>query len=269
MLDLPELTLCCVDTRHPALALAALQRCMAGIRFARVLLFTDRTLVPQPPPGIELVDVHIESVADYSNFMLRGLLPHLHSSHLLVVQWDGYVLNPAAWDPAFLRHDYIGAPWPDVAGDRAVGNGGFSLRSLRLLQALQDPTLPPAHPEDLCICHTHRDALEQRHGIRFAPRALAAHFAFERAEPAGPTFGFHGLFNFDRVMPMPELQRLLATLPDTMLSGLDGHDLCARLIRRDELDTAAIIVAARRRLGMLDRRTWRLRARLAWAGWRH
>ncbi|HSW08057.1 DUF5672 family protein [Aquabacterium sp.] len=268
MLDLPELTLCCVDTREPALALAALQRCMAGIRFARVLLFTDTALVSEAPPGIELVPLRIASVAAYSEFMLRGLLPYLHSSHLLVVQWDGYVTSPGAWDPAFLHYDYIGAPWHDVAGERAVGNGGFSLRSLRLLQALQDPALPPSHPEDLCICQVHRDRLEQQYGLRFAPRAMAAHFAFERTEPSGPTFGFHGLFNFDRVMPLPELQRLLATLPDAMLQGLDGHDLCARLIHRGQLDAAALIVAARRRLGMSDRRTWRLRARLAWARWR-
>lgn len=267
-LALPEVTLCCVDTRQPALALAALQHCMSLVRFGRALLFTDPALVPSPPPGIELIPARIDSVADYSRFMLQGLAPHLHTSHLLVVQWDGFVLDPAAWDPAFLQVDYIGAPWHDMPGERAVGNGGFSLRSRRLLQALQDPALPPAHPEDLCICHTHRAALEQGHGIRFASREMAARFAYERTEPAGPTFGFHGLFNFDRVMPPPQLRPLLEHLPDAMLRGLDAHDLCRRLIAARRLDEAALIVAARRRLGMHDRRTWRLRARLAWARWR-
>jgi hypothetical protein len=265
-LDLPELTLCCVDTRQPGLALAALRRCMARIRFARVLLFTDRALLPQAPLGIELVDLRIDSVAAYSEFMLRGLLPFVHSSHLLVVQWDGYVTDPAAWDPAFLQFDYIGAPWHDIAGDAGVGNGGFSLRSLKLLQALQDPALAPAHPEDLCIARQHRQALERQHGIRFAPRAMAARFAYERTEPAGPSFGFHGLFNFHRVLPPEDLQRLLAQLPDAMLRGLDAHDLCRTLIARGELASARLIVEARKRLKMRDRRTWRLRARLAWAG---
>ncbi|MBI5260009.1 MAG: hypothetical protein HY855_26150 [Burkholderiales bacterium] len=267
-LALPEVTLCCVDTREPTLALGALQHCMSHARFARVLLFTDPALLPSAPPGIERIAVRIDSVADYSHFMLRGLAPHLHTSHLLVVQWDGYVLDPAAWDPAFLQCDYIGAPWHDRPAERAVGNGGFSLRSRRLLQALQDPALAPAHPEDLCICDTHREALERRHGIRFASPAMAARFAYERTEPAGPTFGFHGLFNFDRVLPPAALGQRLATLPDALLRGLDGHDLCQRLIAQGRLDEAALIVAARRRLGMHDRRTLRLRARLAWARWR-
>lgn len=268
MLDLPELTLCCVDTREPRLALEALQRCMAQIRFVRVLLFTDRSLLPEAPPGIELVDARIESVAAYSEFMLHGLLPYVHSTHMLVVQWDGYVVDAEAWNPLFLQYDYIGAPWHDMPGDRGVGNGGFSLRSRRLLEALRDPALPPSHPEDLCICRQHRDVLEQQHGIRFAPRAMAAHFAYERVEPTGPSFGFHGLFNFDRVMLPAELQQLLASLPDTMLCGLDAHDLCRQLIRRGQLDSAGIIVAARRRSGMRDRRSLRLRAQLAWARWR-
>lgn len=264
MLELPQVTLCCVDTRTPALALQALARCTAGIRFAEVLLFTDRTLLPQPPAGVRVVDLSIASVADYSLFMLRGLAAHVATSHLLVVQWDGFVLDAAAWDPAFLEVDYIGAPWHDVAGPRAVGNGGFSLRSRRLLQALQDPALAPSHPEDLCICHQHRDALEQRHGIRFAAPDLAARFAFERLPPAGPCFGFHGLFNFHRVLAPDALRDCLAGLPDALLRGLDGHDLARALIASGQLDSAALIVAARRRLGMVDRRTLRLR----WQLWR-
>lgn len=268
LLQLPQVTLCCVDTREPALAIEALQRCRAGVRFGRTLLFTDLARAPATvPDGISLLPARIDNVSDYSQFMLRGLAEHVHGSHVLVVQWDGFVLDPAAWDPAFLQYDYIGAPWHDVAGDAGVGNGGFSLRSTRLLRALQDPALAPSHPEDLAICRGHRAALEQRHGIRFAPRALAERFAFERTAPAGPGFGFHGLFHFDRVLPPDELHALLARLPDGMLRGLDAHDLARQLIGAGRLDAARLIVDARKRLRMRDRRTWRLRARLAWARW--
>ena len=269
MLQLPQVTLCCVDTREPALAIEALQRCRAGVRFGRALLFTDLARVASPvPEGIELLPARIASVADYSAFMLRGLAEHVHGSHVLVVQWDGFVLDPAAWDPAFLAYDYLGAPWHDIPGDAGVGNGGFSLRSARLLRALHDPALAPSHPEDLSICRDHRAALERHHGIRFAPRAMAERFAFERTAPAGPSFGFHGLFHFDRVLPPAELHALLARLPDTMLRSLDAHDLARQLIGAGRLDSAQLIVDARRRLGMHDRRTWRLRARLGWARWR-
>jgi hypothetical protein len=194
--------------------------------------------------------------------MLRGLLPHIDMSHLLVVQWDGYLLDAAQWDAALLQHDYIGAPPRREPPERAVGNGGFSLRSRRLLQALMDPAMTVRHPEDTCICHDNRQRLEREHGIRFAPLPLAAHFAYERVLPSGPTFGFHGLFNLHRVMPPEALHRQLLGLPDSLARGQDAHDLCASLIAASRLDSAAVLPDKRRRLGLHDRRTLRLRLRL-------
>ena len=267
LLHLPNVTLVCVDTRTPALAIAAMQRCQQQVRFAKALLFTDPALVAQAPEGIRALPLQIASVPAYSEFMLRGLLPHIATSHVLVVQWDGYLLDATRWDAAFLQHDYIGAPLRNEPPERAVGNGGFSLRSRKLLQALQDPTLAIRHPEDICICHDHRARLEHEHGISFAPLPLAAHFAYERLLPTGPTFGFHGLFNLHKVMSPEALHALVLALPDSLARGLDAHDLCATLIGLGRLDTAAVLLAARRRLGMNDRRTWRLRARLALAQW--
>lgn len=267
-LALPTVTLACVDTRLPKLALQAMQHCLAQIDFARAVLFTDAAVVAAPPPeaaGVELVPIAIDSVPAYSEFMLRGLAAHIHTEQVLVVQWDGYVLDADQWDPAFLNFDYIGAPLRGEPSERSVGNGGFSLRSRRLLQAMLDPAMVVRHPEDVCICHDNRARLEQDHGIRFAAPELAARFAFERLEPAGPTFGFHGLFNLHRVLPPTELHRLVCELPDGMARGLDAHDLCRSLIRAGRLDTAAVILAQRKRLGLRDRRTWRLRLQWAWA----
>ena len=264
-LALPDVTLVCIDTRTPELAIAAMQLCQRQIQFADALLFSDPELIPQAPPDIRVLPLQIDSVAAYSEFMLRGLLPHISSSHLLVVQWDGYVLDAGQWDPAFLQHDYIGAPLRGEPLERAVGNGGFSLRSRRLLVALEDRSLQMRHPEDICICHDHRARLEREHGITFAPLALARHFAYERLLPEGPSFGFHGLFNLHRVMAPDALHALLQALPDSLARGLDAHDLCVELIRLGRLDSAALLLAARRRLGMNDRRTLRLRWRHTWA----
>jgi hypothetical protein len=262
-LALPDVTLVCVDTRTPELGIAAMQHCLRQIDFGAALLFTDPARLGGAPAGIEALALHIDSVPAYSEFMLRGLLPHLHTSHLLVVQWDGYVLDAARWEPDFLQFDYIGAPLRGEPPGRAVGNGGFSLRSRRLLQALQDPAMVVRHPEDICICHDNRARLEAA-GMRFAPLALAARFAYERLPPAGPSFGFHGLFNLHRVLPPADLHALVGALPDEMARGLDAHDLCATLIGLGRLDTAAALLAKRRRLGMHDRRTWRLALRLGW-----
>ena len=267
-MQLPDVTLCCVDTREPARALWALQRCMALIRFAEVLLFSNASLLRSPPDGIRIIDVRVDSIEAYSQFMLRGLAPHVHTSHLLVVQWDGFVRDAARWETSFLDYDYIGAPWRDVAPEQAVGNGGFSLRSRRLLQALLDPDVTVTHPEDESICLVNRALLEGRHGVRIAPLDVARRFAYERVEPPAPTFGFHGLFNFPRELPADEVATIAASLPDRQTRGLDAHDLCAMLIRSGQLDTARTLLDKRWRLGMRDRRTLRLAWRLRVARWR-
>jgi len=264
-LALPQVTLVCVDNRTPGLALAAIARCMAQIDFGAVKLFTSLALVPTPPPGVQLLALDIDSVAAYSHFMLRGLDAHVHTSHCLVVQWDGHVLDAGQWTDEFLQWDYIGAPLAHQPAERAVGNGGFSLRSKRLLQALQDPALDIHHPEDTCICHANRQRLEAAHGIRVAPLALARRFAYERLAPDGPTLGYHGLFNMHRVMAPDALHALVGSLPDALARGLDAHDLCRTLIRAGRLDTARLLIDKRWRLGLRDRRTWRLRLLWAWA----
>ena len=261
-LALPEVTLICVDNRTPELALQALRHCMAQATFGEVVFFTDPALLAQAPEGIRVEPVAIRSVPEYSDLVLRGLLPHVHTSHCLLVQWDGYVLDARQWRPEWLDLDYIGALFRRRSGELCVGNGGFSLRSRRLLQALQDPALNLAHPEDVSLCCDNRVRLEQVHGIRFASAQQAQRFSFERIGPTEGTFGFHGLFNMHRVMPEPALAALITALPDALTQGLDAHDLCRSLIREGRLALAGKLLAKRLRLGMRDRRTWRLRIQL-------
>ncbi len=119
-----------------------------------------------------------DGLSGYSEFVIRRLEKFVDTSHALLVQWDGYVLNPKSWLPQFLSSDYIGAPWHG----NIVGNGGFSLRSKKLLKATARFT-DPAHPEDNFICRKHRQELE-RDGIKFAPADLARQFAIEAASYA-------------------------------------------------------------------------------------
>ncbi|HXU55360.1 MAG TPA: DUF5672 family protein, partial [Casimicrobiaceae bacterium] len=124
MLDLPGVTLCCIDTANHALAARALRRSAAGIRFGRTLFLTDRDV---DEPGIEVRTIAaLASRDDYSRFVLASLLDHVATPHVLLVQWDGYALNPAAWRSDFLDCDYIGAKWFWAPEGQRVGNGGFS-----------------------------------------------------------------------------------------------------------------------------------------------
>ena len=155
---------------------------MAQARFGAVLLLSDR-----PPPaeaeGIRWIQIpRLGSRAEYSRFMLRDLARHVTTSHALCVQWDGFVLDGGAWDPEFLDHDYIGAPWPHFGDGHNVGNGGFSLRSRRLLEACRDLPFDGTHAEDVMICRHWRPELERR-GLRFAPESGGAKI-FVRANTA-------------------------------------------------------------------------------------
>ena len=118
----------------------------------------------------------------------------------------------------FLGCDYLGAPWPDGQGGYSVGNGGFSLRSRRLLEALQDDRFSVrTEAEDVTICGIHRARLESDFGIRFGDVDLARRFSFEMRAIAGvTTFGFHGVFNLCHVENQHEIAALAATLPDSI-----------------------------------------------------
>ena len=218
MLELPGVTLVCIDTANHALALRALARCCAEVRFGSVVFLTDAV-----PAGLHVPDKvavapigPISSRDVYSHFVLKALLPFVPTEHVLLVQWDGYVVNAGAWDAAFLDCDYLGAKWFWHEDGMRVGNGGFSLRSRRLLQALQDPRITLVEAEDTTIGRTFRPLLEREHDIRFGSEALADRFSFEAAYPIGKPFGFHGLFNFWQVMPASELAALAPTFSDAI-----------------------------------------------------
>ena len=234
VLDLPTVTLACVDTVNHALALRALASSTAGIRFARVVFLT--AAVPdglRVPAGIEVRAIAPLASRDaYSNFVLKDLLAHVATEHVLVAQWDGYVVNPQAWSPEFLDCDYLGAAWFWRDDAMQVGNGGFSLRSRRLLAALQDPRITLTEAEDTTICRAYRGLLEREYGIRFGEVSAAERFSFETDYPVGRPFGFHGLFNFWRVVPRPSLRRSHRMFPTALRVRRSSTSCCTTAYSR-------------------------------------
>jgi hypothetical protein len=228
-LNLPTVTLCAATSVNVAATIAALRACLDQVAFADCLLLTDAD-VATDHSGIRLVPIErLHSARDYSEFMLKGLAEHVRSPHCLVVQWDGFVLDAGCWDPAFLTYDYIGAPWPQFEDDHAVGNGGFSLRSRKLLEACRDPAFPVSHPEDLAICRVNRPMLESRFGIRFANREAGGRFAHERAPAGRSTFGFHGIFNMIQAVGPERFWELYTSLDDPTTAFIDYRALMKQL----------------------------------------
>jgi Protein of unknown function (DUF5672) len=267
-LRLAQVTLCAVDTRAPALAAQALLHSMREVDFARVVLFTHAWVPPVVLPGVELVEIEaIGSGAEYSQFVLRKLAMHIRTSHVLIAQWDGFVLNASAWSDEFLVHDYIGAVWPEQPEALQVGNGGFSLRSRRFLLAGQDPRITQEHPEDQVMCRDHRVFLQQSHGISFAPPKLARRFAHENEPAGGPTFGFHGACNLPLVLTEGELIETMRRLPDDFFRSRDGRRLARAMLLKGMARGASYCVRRRQAAGRHDPNTRLLGAAANLLGW--
>jgi len=222
-LHLPGVTLCCVDTFYHDYALVALKNCLAQCRFDDVLFLTDRDF-GLPTIRSRLID-RLPTSEAYSRFILKELHRHIETPHVLLVQWDGFILDARLWSEEFRSYDYIGARWIMFPDEANVGNGGFSLRSRRLLQATTDPDFTQLHPEDYHMCRTHRRLMQDRYGITYAPAALADRFSIEQvasgAEVATPmeTFGYHSLFRMHGVLDPDQLENFLDDVPPSTLKG--------------------------------------------------
>ena len=183
-LRLNNLSLVIVDNRNPDDIYKTLAKCTQRLNFDDI---------------IRIDNAPIKSKEDYSRYVIKDLPNHpkisnCSSTHFLIVQTDGYVINPYCWQDDFMKYDYIGAPWWYLTNN--VGNGGFSIRSKRLMMELLNPYYSETHPEDDRIGRKYRHKLEQK-GFTFAPEWLANQFSFE-PNPKYPTFrnntfGFHGI----------------------------------------------------------------------------
>lgn len=239
---LPQVTLCAVSSVNVAATLQALEASLAQIDVAACKFFTDAPVEPVHP-GITIVQIApIASSQAYSDFLLTQMVDHIDTSHCLIAQWDGHVLDASRWRPDFLDYDYIGASWPQFTDGHDVGNGGFSLRSRRLMDDCREPAFQRRHPEDIAIGRTNREWLESR-GMRFAPCVLADLFSAERAGNINETFGYHGAWHMPGVIGAEGFWRLYRDLDDRstirhdvaniakqLWSGRGGPKRAARLI---------------------------------------
>ena len=227
-LSLPGVMLCAVTSVNIEATVAALRRAMAVADFGDCVLFTNAA--PEITDSrIRVVTIEpIANGAAYSHFVLRDLVDHVTLPHCLLVQWDGFPTHAELWDEAFLGCDYIGAPWPQFGDGHDVGNGGFSLRSHRLMEACRAPGMMTGHPEDVMIGRVNRLALEQR-GMRFAETSLAARFSCERSGTLGTTFGFHGVFHMVEVLGVRQFLRFYERLDERTAIWRDLDTIACQL----------------------------------------
>lgn len=223
MLDLRNVSLVCVESQNPKLAKFAIDQCLKQANFGECILLSSKNF--KLPGYITQVQIpEINSTRDYSQFMINEVHKYFNLSHVLIIQWDGFVLFSECWTDEFLKYDYIGAPW---ARRGIVGNGGFSLRSKRLCQTIAELSVTETHPEDLVICTVLRNALEKNYGINFAPFEIAKYFAFESGKFDYKTFGFHAIQNFPLFFNDHEIIEIISMGEEDFINS--GHII--KLIR--------------------------------------
>lgn len=180
----------CVDVNR---VVSAINICEKYFTYNNIKLLTS---IPSIYPNKHKI-APINSILEYSNFMLGELNKHIESSHCLVIQHDGFIYDPNNWNDDFLQYDYIGAPVISYDGPEPIQNGGFSLRSKRLMDRISEiykrEGNPKGYSEDYYI-FSHRKELEVE-GFRYAPIAVAEKFSCEPLfllkREKRECFGFH------------------------------------------------------------------------------
>jgi hypothetical protein len=185
------ITMVIIDTENKILANHALTHSSRHFQTSKVLALTDSSDAFEGYEKI-LID-KIQTLEDYNNIVLNYLPQIIDTDYVLIIQFDGFVINPNLFSELYLNFDYIGASWPQF-GTSTVGNGGFSMRSLKLLKAAKEISHLRKNnmAEDEFICRYIRPILEYDYGIKFAPSELADFFSKENKIIDNPTFGFHG-----------------------------------------------------------------------------
>lgn len=130
-LQLPTVTLMCIDCIGVDRAIKVLEHCKSLCDFGAVKLLTS--LPTDYTHAVKIMPLN--SLIAYSVFMLTRVHEYIDTTNVLIVQRDGWILNPGSFDPAWLELDYIG---PIFIQYDKVGSGGFSLRSKKIMQQVSE-----------------------------------------------------------------------------------------------------------------------------------
>lgn len=129
MIKLPQITLLIADDINPSTAKNVLSICQRGIEFGAVKLLTSHDI-----EGAIKIPA-LNTLIDYSVFMLTRAHEFVETEYCLTVQRDGFIINPESWKDEWLRLDYVA---PIFMQYDVVGSGGFSLRTKRMMKRISE-----------------------------------------------------------------------------------------------------------------------------------
>ena len=110
MKELTNVDIISINCVNPQASVAALNHCQKYFEFGKSILVSH--IEPSEYYDIELHKLEEKLSWDGYNDHILNLKDHTDNDFVMVIQEDGYIVNPNLWDDEFLEYDYIGAPWP-------------------------------------------------------------------------------------------------------------------------------------------------------------
>jgi len=99
-LQLPDVTLIIIDTQCHELAQLAVEDSMHEIDFGDAIIFSDKEI---PVQGTRWVQVPgWPSIQLCCEFVWYELYKYVKTSHWMIVQWDGWIIDTGCWRPEFM-----------------------------------------------------------------------------------------------------------------------------------------------------------------------
>ncbi len=216
-LQLPNVTLVAVTSVKVKETIKALEYSMKDIDFGDVTLITHRKPFFLPKTIRYQHIKKLKNIDDFNYTMVYNLGDYIKTDFILLVHYDGFVVNPKSWKDEFLDYDYIGSPWPmpkddfsyrDINGEiQRVGNS-VSIRSKRLLDYPKQSNMKweadhGFFHEDGFICVKNHHIFEAA-GMRIAPLEVAKDFGREHPIPENENvdpFIFHKWYGPNKDYP--------------------------------------------------------------------
>jgi hypothetical protein len=217
-------------------AIRALKYSSKHINFGSIKYITAGSIVPN---FCETIKIEKLTPPEYQKFCLARLVNYIDTEFIILIQSDGFIANPNKWKDDFLKYDYIGGPWPiellrgsltyiplvrQIENETQlitknqnglVGNGGFTLRSKKILDATKKLYSDSYYgiPEDNVVSILMRKSLENL-GIKFPYDIdFASTFSCESKQINGKeyssndSFGFHGRIpHQDKIMLLNDIK---------------------------------------------------------------
>ncbi|SAK92520.1 hypothetical protein AWB82_06617 [Caballeronia glebae] len=226
-------------------------------------------------PGIHHRRIAPMNYNEYSWFVMFVLWRYIETDFALLVQDDGWVLDGGNWRDEYFDYDYVGAvsgfarvdtsedvkwmqffEWHEYLNRpdcivRPLLNGGFSLRSQRMLRAFVDHpdirvVIPPpdvfegesprmlwysgAADEDSQLTLVLRPQFEAL-GIRYAPVEVCRQFSMEDPRPMYREIDYMNLFGFHN-----QFRRLVGVDPPTVRYRVSQSDIDEVAREREMVD---------------------------------